>query len=96
MVTCPMGRSTQSRCAKICPPEPGCIAGALTDVEYRAGLAAAGFSAIDLEITCQYTVADIPDSATGWAADLDEVSRAELVGRFASTFVRATKPAPGS
>jgi ubiquinone/menaquinone biosynthesis C-methylase UbiE len=74
----------------------GCIAGALTDAEYRAGLAAAGFSAIDLEITRQYTVADIPSSATGWAAGLDEASRAELVGRFASTFVRATKPAPGS
>jgi ubiquinone/menaquinone biosynthesis C-methylase UbiE len=72
----------------------GCIAGALTDAEYRALLAAAGFSAIDLEITRQYTVADIPASATGWAAGLDEASRAELVGRFASTFVRATKPAP--
>jgi ubiquinone/menaquinone biosynthesis C-methylase UbiE len=72
----------------------GCIAGALTDGEYRAGLAAAGFTAIDLEITRQYTVADIPASATGWAAGLDEATRAELVGRFASTFVRATKPAP--
>jgi hypothetical protein len=59
-------------------------------------LAAAGFSAIELEITRHYTVADIPASATGWAAGLDEVSRAELVGRFASTFVRATKPALGS
>jgi ubiquinone/menaquinone biosynthesis C-methylase UbiE len=74
----------------------GCIAGALTDEEYRAGLAAAGFSAIDLEITRQYTVADVPASVTGWAAGLDEASRAELVGRFASTFVRATKPAPAS
>jgi ubiquinone/menaquinone biosynthesis C-methylase UbiE len=73
----------------------GCIAGALTDDEYRAGLAEAGFSAIELEITRQYGVADIPASATGWAAGLDEASRAELVGRFASTFVRATKPAPG-
>ncbi|KPV54915.1 arsenite S-adenosylmethyltransferase [Kouleothrix aurantiaca] len=74
----------------------GCIAGALTDAEYRAGLAAAGFTAIDLEITRRYSVADIPASATGWTAGLDEASRAELVGRFASTFVRATKPAPGS
>jgi arsenite methyltransferase len=70
----------------------GCIAGALTDADYRAGLAAAGFTAIDLEITRRYTVADIPASATGWAAGLDETARAELVGRFASTFVRATKP----
>jgi arsenite methyltransferase len=72
----------------------GCIAGALTDAEYRAGLAAAGFSAIDLEITRRYTVADIPASATGWAAGLDQASRAELVGRFASTFVRAIRPVP--
>jgi arsenite methyltransferase len=70
----------------------GCIAGALTDADYRAGLAAAGFSAIDLEITRRYTVADIPASATGWAAGLDEAARAELVERFASTFVRAAKP----
>jgi ubiquinone/menaquinone biosynthesis C-methylase UbiE len=74
----------------------GCIAGALTDTEYRTGLAAAGFSAIDLEITRQYTVDDVPASATRWTAGLDEVSRAELVGRFTSTFVRATKPALGS
>ena len=74
----------------------GCIAGALTDAEYRAGLAAAGFTAIDLEITRRYIVADIPASATGWTAGLDEATRAELVERFASTFVRAMKPAPGS
>jgi arsenite methyltransferase len=74
----------------------GCVAGALTDAEYRAGLAAAGFTAIDLEITRRYTVADIPASATGWAAGLGEDARAELVERFASTFVRATKPVPAS
>ena len=71
-------------------------AGALTDAEYRAGLTAAGFTAIDLEITRQYSVADIPTSATGWATGLDETNRAELVGRFASTFVHATKPGLGS
>lgn len=74
----------------------GCIAGALTDAEYCAGLEAAGFTAIDLEITRRYTVTDIPASATGWAAGLAEATRAELVGRFANTFVRATKPASGS
>jgi arsenite methyltransferase len=74
----------------------GCIAGALTDAEYRAGLASAGFTAIELEITRRYTVADIPASATGWTAGLDEGNRAELVERFASTFVRAMKPAHSS
>jgi arsenite methyltransferase len=73
----------------------GCIAGALTDAEYRAGLAA-GFTAIDLEITRRYTVADLPASTAGWAAGLGEVARAKLVERFASTFVRATKPVPAS
>jgi arsenite methyltransferase len=70
----------------------GCIAGALTDAEYRAGLAAAGFATIELEVTRRYTVADLSASATGWAAGLDDVARAQLVERFASTFVRATKP----
>ena len=70
----------------------GCIAGALTDAEYRAGLAAAGFASIELEVTRRYTVADLPASATGWAAGLDDAARAQLVERFASTFVRATKP----
>jgi hypothetical protein len=74
----------------------GCVAGALTDAEYRAGLAAAGFTAIDLEITRRYTVADLPASATGWAEGLGEVTRADLIERFASTFVRATKPMPAS
>jgi arsenite methyltransferase len=70
----------------------GCIAGALTDAEYRAGLAAAGFATIELEITRRYTVADLSASTTGWAAGLDDAARAQLVERFASTFVRATKP----
>lgn len=70
----------------------GCIAGALTDVEYREGLAAAGFTAIDLEITRRYTTADLPPSLTGWMAHLDAPLVAEVVGQFASTFVRARKP----
>src|SRR5919205_112995 len=35
----------------------GCIAGALTDEEYRVGLAVAGFESIDLEVTRRYDVA---------------------------------------
>jgi ubiquinone/menaquinone biosynthesis C-methylase UbiE len=72
----------------------GCIAGALTDAEYRAGLAAAGFSDIDLVITHQFTLANVPPAQNGWASGLDDATRATLVERFASTFVRATKPAP--
>ena len=69
----------------------GCIAGALTDQEYREGLAAAGFTDIDLEVTRRYSLADVPTSLTGWAAKLDDAQKAQVVEQFASTFVRATK-----
>lgn len=70
----------------------GCIAGALTDAEYRTGLATAGFAQIDLEITRRYTTADVPATITGWASDLDDTLRTQAIERFASTFVRAVKP----
>jgi ubiquinone/menaquinone biosynthesis C-methylase UbiE len=70
----------------------GCIAGALTDTEYRAGLAAAGFTAIELEITRRYTLADVGDALPTWAQALDPATVEEIVSRFASTFVRARKP----
>lgn len=74
----------------------GCIAGALTDSEYRSGLAGAGFTSIDLEVTRRYSLADVPASLTGWAADLDDVEKARVVEQFASTFVRAVKPGSSS
>jgi ubiquinone/menaquinone biosynthesis C-methylase UbiE len=70
----------------------GCIAGALTDREYRAGLAAAGFIDIELEVTRRYSLADVPPSLTNWAAGLDDALKTQIVERFGSTFVRATKP----
>lgn len=70
----------------------GCIAGALTDGEYRLGLAGAGFTAIDLEVTRRYSLADVPASLTGWAAGLDDAQKAQVVQQFASTFIRAVKP----
>src|SRR3989337_1763336 len=36
----------------------GCIAGALSEGDYRSKLAAAGFVAVDIEPTCEYTAAD--------------------------------------
>lgn len=71
----------------------GCIAGALTDAEYRAGLAAAGFTAIDLEVTRRYTRADLGATLPAWARQLDPAIVEDIVSRFASTFVRARKPA---
>jgi ubiquinone/menaquinone biosynthesis C-methylase UbiE len=70
----------------------GCIAGALTDAEYRAGLAAAGFTDIDLEVTQRYTLANLGNALPAWAQALDTAIVEEIVSRFASTFVRARKP----
>ena len=67
----------------------GCIAGALTDEEYRAGLAAAGFAGIELEVTRRYQLADVPPQAR--ITQLEPEVAAELIGRFGSTFVRAIK-----
>lgn len=68
----------------------GCIAGALTDEEYRVGLATAGFDAIELEVTRRYTLVDVPPQA--WLARVEPELAREIIGRFASTFVRARKP----
>jgi hypothetical protein len=38
----------------------GCVAGALSDADYRPKLAAAGFEAIDIEGTRVYNVKDAP------------------------------------
>ncbi len=69
----------------------GCIAGALTDREYYEGLAAAGFTDIDLEVTRRYTPADLPQPLPAWATQFGEAVTARVVGSFASTFVRAKK-----
>lgn len=70
----------------------GCIAGALTDEEYLAGLAAAGFEDISLEVTQRYSLADAGDMSPALIARLGQDVAGEVVGRFASTFVRAHKP----
>lgn len=69
----------------------GCVAGALTEDEYRAKLAAAGFVDIDVEPTRVYDV----DAARGFLAEsgLDVAAVAPLVsGKVASAFIRARKP----
>lgn len=70
----------------------GCIAGALEENDYRARLAAAGFTAIDLEPTRVYHLDDARAFLSGQGIDVDAI--APLVdGKFFSAFVRATKPA---
>ncbi|MBI2962851.1 MAG: arsenite methyltransferase [Deltaproteobacteria bacterium] len=69
----------------------GCIAGALTESDYRAKLAAAGFAAVDVEPTRIYRAADAKELLAG--SGLDPETIAPLAdGKFMSAFVRARKP----
>jgi arsenite methyltransferase len=70
----------------------GCVAGALTDDEYVAKLAKAGFDGIGIEATRVYTVDDARTFLAGEGLDADALAR-EVDGTFISAFVRATKPA---
>jgi arsenite methyltransferase len=69
----------------------GCVAGALSDVEYQQKLAAAGFESIDIEATRVYNINDASEFLK--AAGIDAASIAPQVqDKFISAFVRATKP----
>lgn len=70
----------------------GCIAGALSDSEYRDGLLQAGFNDIELEVTRRYTLEDLGSNLPELVVQLGESAGEELMSRFASTFVRAEKP----
>jgi SAM-dependent methyltransferase len=69
----------------------GCIAGALSETDYRAKLAAAGFEGIEIEPFREYTVEDAESGGMGEVVrDLREKG-ADGLGIF-SAVVRATKP----
>ena len=69
----------------------GCVAGALDEQVYRDKLAAAGFTAIDVEPTRVYRVDDAKEFIA--ASGLDAAALAPRVdGKFMSAFVRARKP----
>lgn len=73
----------------------GCVAGALPEEEYRAKLAAAGFTEISVTPTRIYTEEDavgLSGSCCGGAAPGD-LDLAEAAGAIMSAFVRARKPA---
>jgi hypothetical protein len=73
----------------------GCIAGALHEDEYAAKLRAAGFSGIEFETWRVYDVEDARGFLTEAGLDVDRM--APLVrDKFASAFIRATKPAARS
>jgi SAM-dependent methyltransferase len=73
----------------------GCVAGALSEDEYRSKLAAAGFTDIGIEVRRVYDVEDARAFLAQSGLDVDVV--APLVkGRVISAFVRARKPESSS
>ncbi len=68
----------------------GCIAGALSEDDYRAKLAAAGFTGIEVEVTRVYGGDDARAFLAGQGFD-DAVAEA-VDGKFVSAFIRARKP----
>ena len=70
----------------------GCVAGALSDRDYRQKLAAAGFEAIDIEATRVYNVDDAREFLSAAGIDADAIAP-KVQDKFISAFVRARKPA---
>jgi arsenite methyltransferase len=70
----------------------GCIAGALSDVEYTTKLAHAGFGDIEIEVTRVYGADDAREFLTAQGLDTPSIAQ-EVDGKFVSAFIRAVKPA---
>jgi arsenite methyltransferase len=70
----------------------GCVAGALSDHQYIAKLAQAGFDNIGIEETRVYTLEDARTFLAGEGLDAAALAN-DVDGTFISGFVRATKPA---
>ncbi len=71
----------------------GCIAGALEEETYRALLASAGFTNVEVEVTRRYALQDISESgAKASLAAIGEAEQKDIDGRFVSAFIRAQKP----
>ncbi|MEP6918558.1 MAG: arsenite S-adenosylmethyltransferase, partial [Acidobacteriota bacterium] len=67
-------------------------AGALSDYEYVAKLARAGFEGIAIEATRVYSIADARTFLAGEGLDADALAK-DVEGTFISGFIRAVKPA---
>jgi SAM-dependent methyltransferase len=70
----------------------GCIAGALRDTDYVSKARAAGFQSVEIEPTRIYTADDARQLFSGKDMDVESIAP-QIDGKFASAFVRATKPA---
>jgi arsenite methyltransferase len=69
----------------------GCIGGALEEHDYLSRLRAAGFADASVEPWRVYQVNDAREFLAGGSVDADAVSSG-VDGKFASAFIRATKP----
>ena len=70
----------------------GCVAGALSDDDYVAKLARAGFDKIDIEPTRVYSVEDARTFLAGQGLDVHALAK-QVEGKFISAFIRAEKSA---
>jgi SAM-dependent methyltransferase len=69
----------------------GCVAGALTEAEYKTKLTEAGFTDVDVEPWRVYSIDDAKEFLAASGLDREAVASA-VEGRVISAFVRATKP----
>ena len=69
----------------------GCVAGALSDRDYLDKLARAGFADAGIEVTRVYGANDAREFLSAQGAELQQLA-AQVDGKFASGFIRATKP----
>ncbi len=69
----------------------GCVAGALSDDDYIAKLAKAGFDNIDIEATRVYDIDHARAFLSAQGHDVERLAK-EVEGKFIGAFVRATKP----
>jgi arsenite methyltransferase len=72
-----------------------CVGGALTDYDYVAKLAKAGFDNVGIEPTRVYSIEDARTFLASQALDVEGLTK-EIDGKFMSAFIRATKPVAGS
>ncbi len=70
----------------------GCVAGALSDEDYRKKLTAAGFKSVEIEPTRVYSLDDAREFLAAEGMDPATIAP-QVEGKFASAFVRAVKPA---
>ena len=69
----------------------GCVAGALSDIEFVKFLSDAGFENPSVEFTRTYEVADARAFLVNTGVDAERIAH-EVAGRIGAAFVRATKP----